>query len=121
MEFGMTMTMELMTVENMWKTRLSDRFDTVLNCCVSFGYYFALMSFQSNSIMSYIYFCEQAIYKEFISSTANNITSLLSDQADGIYHATDIELSGMKIKVIFLDTRSNRDHHYIRLVNSSSY
>lgn len=39
---------------------------------------------------------------------------VLNSTQDGVYHSLDVVLNDVKVKVIFLDTRSFRDDHWIR-------
>jgi alkaline phosphatase D len=52
-------------------------------------------------------------YLHFIQESGATDLSYLHSQ-DGIYHARDIILNDVAIKIIFLDTRSFRDSHFIR-------
>eukprot|EP01038_Epipyxis_sp_PR26KG_P016362 gene16362-22300_t len=60
----------------------------------------------------------QQQYVSFLTSS-NNDTDESSNYIylldhDGLYHFTDVDMNGMNLKFIFLDTRSFRDSHYIR-------
>ena len=42
-----------------------------------------------------------------------------SSSPSNLYHSRDIHLDGLKIKILFLDTRSHRDDHYIKSLGMS--
>lgn len=53
-------------------------------------------------------------YLRFLQHSGNqDVTSRLKDK-DALYHDLDMEVNGVKVKVLFLDTRSQRAPHFIR-------
>lgn len=57
----------------------------------------------------------QKVYQEFLAFSGNNASSTTSEpQRDGLYHSVDVDIQGLHIKFILLDTRSFRDVHFIR-------
>jgi len=73
----------------------------------------------------------QQLYHDFIASSNSgcisidvqndSASSLLSSSSSpsNLYHSRDIHLDGLKIKILFLDTRSYRDDHYIKSLGMS--
>ena len=55
------------------------------------------------------------------SSASSSLLSSSSSSSSSfnLYHTRDIHLDGLKIKIIFLDTRSHRDDHYIKSLGMS--
>jgi hypothetical protein len=54
----------------------------------------------------------QFLYTNFLSTRATK--DYLKLQHKGLYHSKLIEIDGIKLNFIFLDTRTFRDHHWIR-------
>ena len=53
-------------------------------------------------------------YTQFLTGSSD--TKLRTDDNSGIYHTRDITVGGVTAKIIFLDTRTFRDNHYIKSV-----
>lgn len=61
----------------------------------------------------------RAEFLKFLHQSGNDIVNLPSD--GGIYHSVELALGDVKAKVIFLDTRSFRDHHLLRSMGEQTF
>jgi alkaline phosphatase D len=62
----------------------------------------------------------QKEYVQFLMKSGSEDLETLLHQ-DGLYHSRDIMVKGISIKMIFLDTRSFRDSHFIRSIGEFEF
>lgn len=58
-------------------------------------------------------------YLKFLQSSGATALKLPSE--DGLYHSKVLPIGGVKAKIIFLDTRSYRDHHWLRSLGEQTF
>lgn len=58
-------------------------------------------------------------FLKFMQRSGNELSNLPSKS--GIYHSVDASLGDLTAKVIFLDTRSHRDHHLLRSLGECTF
>jgi alkaline phosphatase D len=56
----------------------------------------------------------QLAYKAFLSSAGNVPLPWVHSNKDGLYHNVEVSINGLSVNLIFLDTRSFRDPHFVR-------
>lgn len=60
----------------------------------------------------------QQIFSDFIRLHSSSPNNIRAETRSTLYHDVDLDMSGVLVKFIFLDTRSYRDSHWIRSVGN---